>query len=267
MTLAPPPPVSGAPRRASLPTKPRTAGPVAPKVLFHAIPGWGKTTLAANAPSPLILTAPDETGYYKLLSAKRVPSVHAENVPDWSTLLGMIDELATGKHDFKSVWLDVLGGFARLCDEYVCNRDFKGDWGERGFLNYHKGYELSAQEWSIMLRKMETVNSRGITVGILAHTQIKTHQNPEGKDFDRYEPQAHPKIAERTVSWASDVLFGKFMSVVNQDGKGIGGKTRVVYAQHSDARVAKSQHGLPEVMSVSDDMNRTYADVFAHFPK
>ena len=117
-----------------------------PRLILNAVEGWGKTTAGAYAPDPAILMARGESGYTTLLGVGSVPAVPTATVDSWQKLLGLLDQLVAGT-DRKTLVLDALGGFERLCQEHVCACDFDGDWGERGFMSFQKGYELSATEW------------------------------------------------------------------------------------------------------------------------
>lgn len=254
---APPPSRPAAPSAALTPPvtldlSPRKAKPICPRIIFTAVEGFGKTTLGAYAPNPVILMAREETGYDTLLSAGRVPAVPAIAIADWPALIATLDALIADSKDREWVILDALGGFERLCHEFVCKRDFANDWGEKGFTSYNKGYDISVSEWLKMLQRLDQLNSRGIGILILGHSKIRPFKNPTGADFDRYVCDCHDKTWGASAKWADAVLFGNFFTVIDKEkkgkGKGIGGTDRVLYTERRDAWDAKNRYGMdPEI--------------------
>ena len=140
--VRPPPPkpagdVAKAPTMDKTPgLSPRDPKHYAPRIIVHAVEGFGKTTLGAHTRDPCILMARGETGYDTLLSAGRVPAVVADEVLTWRDLVAWLERLINDHRGINTLVLDGLGGFERLCHEHVCARDFNGDWSERGFASY-----------------------------------------------------------------------------------------------------------------------------------
>lgn len=238
--------------------KPRKVGKLCPKMVFYAIPGWGKTSLAAHAEDPIVFMSRGEMGYDTLLRAGRVPAVPAELIEDWDDLLSWLDALAANPQGRKTIVLDALGGFERLCHEKVCKRDFKNDWSDGGFMSYHKGYDRAVGEWNNLLQRLEAIRQKHeVTTILLAHSRIRTFDNPMGAKFDRYECDVHPKAWATISRWADDILFAKFETIIDREkqgkGKGIGGTERIIYGEHRDAFDAKSQHGFPAEHRVTSD--------------
>lgn len=210
-----------------------------------------------------------ETGYTTLRKYNLVPDVdtvtddagNARTIDAWPELLSVVDQLA--ESEYETVVLDALGGYERLCHEHVCARDYKNEWGDKGFGSFQKGYDTSITDWLILLQKLEALKTRGKRTVLLSHTQVKTHKNPLGADFDRYVADCHPKTWAATCKWADFVFFGNFKSIteVRQEtgniakdkGKGIGGTDRVIYTQQCDAYTAKNRGGMPSEIAIPDD--------------
>lgn len=238
------------------------------RIVLNAVEGWGKTTAGAHAPGAAILMARGETGYETLLRNSRVPSVPAAYVQDWPELLLRIESLTKEPGEIRTLIFDALGGFERLCHEFVCRRDFNGDWGERGFLSYNKGYDLSVADWLDMLARLDRLrNEHHIGLVLLSHCKIKTFKNPMGEDYDRYVSDVHDKTWAATAKWCDAVFFGNFFSVVEKDspkarkGKGIGGADRVLYAERRDAFDAKNRHGMEPIIDIPDDPALVWATI------
>ena len=220
-----------------------------PRIVVNGVEGWGKTSLAAYAPEPAILMARDETGYLTLLGAGTVPNVDAGAIDAWPELLALLDELA-GRDElpYKTLALDAMGGFERLCHEHVCRRDFNNDWGERGFASYQKGYDVALSDWLGLLQRLDKINQRGLMILILAHCQIRPFKNPLGEDYDRFVANVHHKTWSTTHKWVDAVFFANFIPVIDEKKgsrpKGIGGNDRIIFTQHHDAYDAKNRYGM-----------------------
>jgi len=92
-----------------------------------------------------------------------------------------------------------------------------------------------------------------MSVIFLAHSAIKTFNNPSGENFDRWEMKTDRRISALLKEWADCVLFGNYDIAVDiqkgqSKGKGFGGD-RVIYANHSPAWDAKNRYGITEPIS------------------
>ena len=212
--------------------------------------------------------APGEDGYLTLLGHKRVPEVGRVEVDTWEALLGLLDYLIQHPDECRTVVLDGLAGFEGLCHRKVCDRDFNGDWSERGFAAYGRGYDASAREWIHLLERLDRVRQLGKTVLLLAHTEIRTFSNPTGSDFDQYLTNLHKKTWAVTKPWPDTVLFGSTVTVVSKDKggkpKAEGGTDRILYTSLTDGYCAKNRHGLPPEILMPNDPERLWETLSAH---
>jgi hypothetical protein len=154
-----------------------------------------------------------------------------------------------------------------MCHEIVCRRDFGGEWGEKGFAAYHKGYDLAVGEWLKLLARLERLNEQhGVTIVLLGHAKVQAFRNPLGPDYDRYVSDVHAKTWGPSARWADAVLFGNFYTVVDREkqgkGKGVGGTDRVIYTERRDAWDAKNRYGMPEEIWLDKDRTRSWAQVW-----
>lgn len=263
----PPPPPGGppAPQPAGVAPTIRKAGAVLlpERIVVFAVEGWGKTTLGAYAPRPVFILAPGETGIDTLRAYNRCPEVDAITPANWADALAAVDYLSATATGHKTLVIDALGGFERLCHEHVCQRDFKGEWGERGFSAFQKGYDLSIGEWLVLLRKLDRLRAeRGVTILALAHAKVKNFRNPLGPDFDKYVVDLHEKTWGVTHKWADAALFGNFYQVLDGEKKGrvrgVGGNERVLYTEHTDAYDGKNRYGLPAALGIPNDPTKVW---------
>ena len=225
---------------------------------FHAGVGFGKTSLAACSLSPIFVQTRGETGLDALIQSGQLPEVpHFPELQTWTDLLAALHFLKTEEHAFKTLVLDTGNGAERMMHEFVCDRDFGGDWTETGFMGYMRGYEVSLADWRMFLNALDELRKqKGMTIFLLFHSRIKTFKNPSGADYDRYVPEMHDKTWGLTKGWLDCILFGNFEVTVMAGGKeaqpGRKGKAaeasaRIIYT-HSDNPTfdAKNRLGLPE---------------------
>lgn len=219
----------------------------------------GKSSLVGNAPDAVVMpTRQEET--WDLL--KRTGAVPADlpvlpTPQSWGDVLGILSSLLEDEHGFRLLGIDTIGGCERLCHEHVCAQHFKGDWGERGFAGYQRGYEVALAEWREFLGLLDRLRDhRQMRVVLLGHTRIKQWRNPEGPDFDRYTVDVHDKTWALTHKWADAVLLANYYVETEQDNgkraKGRGGQQRFIYTEHSAAYDAKNRLGLPSEISMGN---------------
>lgn len=242
-----------------------------PRIVLNATEGWGKTSCGAYAPKPLLLMSSDETGYDTLAGAGLVPEIPADVVRDWKHLNDILTKLGNeATLPYKTLILDATGGFEKMCHLFVCKRDFSGDWGEKGFSAFQRGYDVAVPEWTDMLVKLDRIRNKGVMIILLGHTKVGPYKNPTGNDFDRFTSDLHAKTWGVTHRWADAVLFGKFVTITEtkkNKTKGIGGEERILYTEWRDAYDAKNRYGMPPEIEIPDDPTKTWETIWKHIYK
>ena len=250
---------------------------MAPRIGINGVEGWGKTTLAAFAPKPAILMSRGETGFVTLRSKQLVPDADCLEVSTWADALAAVESIVNTDHE--TLVLDALGGFERLCHEFVCKRDFGGEWGgpsDKGFLSYGKGPDISIAEWLKMLAALDRVrSSRGVAIILLSHAKIKPFKNPLGVDFDRYVADCHEKTWSVTHKWLDASFFANFETITAggevgdrpKKGKGLGGDERKIYTVRRDAYDAKNRYGMDAELVMPPDATRMWSTLWEAMTK
>lgn len=234
---------------------------------MYGPPGIGKTSFGASAPDPIFLHDEQEDGVNTLRAARRIPEDTPALPPaaTWGDVLGSLRALSEGEHTYKSLVIDTIGGMERLCHEHVCNRDFNGDWGERGFSSYAKGYEVALADWRQFLNALDDLRThRGMRVILLGHSQVKPFKNPHGEDYDRYVPDVHHKTFSVTHKWADMILFANYYVHVDSKGgraKGKGGQLRMLYTEYHAAFEAKNRFGLPAEIEMGNSGTEAWTNL------
>lgn len=244
-----------------------TSKPLPSRWGLYAINGFGKTSLWAHAPSPIFIQTQGETGLETLISAGQLPPTpHFPEIGTWAELTAALRTLQTEEHAYKTLVIDTANGAERMLHEYVCQRDYNGDWDskEYGFLAWGgKGFETSLADWRLFLSALDKLRiERGMTIALLVHTKVNAFKNPSGADFYKYTPDMHEKTWGLTRGWLDNTLFGNFEVTVmsgaketrsDRKGKAAESSARILYTS-SDNPVfdAKNRLGLPAEIEMGD---------------
>ena len=238
------------------------------RYILHGVEKIGKTSFAAHAPSPVFLETSGETGLETLIDAGQLKATpHFPEIQTWEQLLSVLETLTNEDHQYRTLVIDTLNGAERLCHEFVCQRDFGNDWGERGFAGYQRGFEVSLAEWRRFLAMLDTLRAqRNMSILTLCHTRITPFSNPEGADYDRYSPDMHRKTWGLCHKWADCVLFLNYETFVNEQdskkkGKASSTQSRVLYTERHAAYDAGNRLGLPPEI----DMGSSGAEAWQNF--
>lgn len=230
-------------------------------VLF-APEGWGKTSFGAFAPKTAFIEGRDESGLAKLVEFGRIPDVPTIKAKTWPRFIAELDSIGTSETPppFQMLCLDSVSAFETMARDFICQRDFNGQWtGKEGFQSYYKGFFRTADEWILMLTRLEAIQEKhGTTMLMLAHSKVKTLSNPSGDDFDRHVIDCDDRIWGPTAKWADAVFFGNWLTILSDSGKGIGGTVRKLYTTHTDNCDAKNRFGLPSVIEIPNDESKGF---------
>ena len=222
------------------------------RYIIHGLEKVGKTSLAAYMPKPVFIETKGETGLESLIEAGQLPEIpHYPEIMDWESLLSAVELLRTGEHDYRTLVIDTLNGGERLCHEHVCNREYKGNWGENGFTAYQRGFDVSLADWRMLLNALDNLRAqRKMTIVALCHTRCKPFKNPLGADYDRFVPDMHDKTWGLSHKRADAILYLNFETFVTESdptkkGKATSSKVRMLYTEPDAAYVAGNRMGLP----------------------
>lgn len=142
---------------------------ITPKVFFI----WGqsmsgKTYLARQFPSPLIINTDG--------NAKKVDTPSVE-VYDFETFIKVLEEVEEGKHEFKTIIIDLVDDIKTMLERWVCQTEGKKDnktYEVIGDIGYGKGYSKSKSMWQNLLVRL---NHLPYNVIFISHIVEVTEDN------------------------------------------------------------------------------------------
>ncbi len=228
-----------------------------PRITIFSTDGWGKSTLAASAPSPVFFDIEDG------LSAIDAQSWRIET---WDELMEGIGVLFEGGHEFQTVAIDTLDFLERkiiwpkVIAEY--NETVSGAQAEViTDIPYGKGYMLSIEYWRTLLQAMDDLRSKGMMIIFLAHYKQAKQTPPDMlESYDKYTLDLHDKAAKIVMEWSDVVAFGNFKiqtaSVSDKFDKkkkiykAVGDATRMLYLNEKPAWEAKNRYSLPDELEL-----------------
>jgi hypothetical protein len=236
------------------------------RVIVHGTEGVGKTSLAANAPGVVFLQSRGETGLETLIDAGRLSDTpHFPEAKTWLDAKGMLEALLNNEHSFRTLAIDTLNGLEKLCIEHTRRVFFEDD--HEKFMSYGKGQAVAANEWRELITLLDEIRSRRRMAIIgLTHTKIRTFNNPEGSDYDRFEADMSKEIWGLTLRWSDMCLFANYVTAVSKEPgankvKGKGGRDRVLYTERHAAYDAKNRVGLPATVPMGSSGAEAWANL------
>lgn len=224
----PPPKQAKAPTSSSLFTYASSDIPEQGKfVLIYGEPGEGKTTLAAQFPAPIFIITHGETGIDSAKNAgvadKTIPVVRLPELykngeipegvghPGYSMCIETLLSVAAGGHDRRTVVIDTLSGLEKINEQHCASLEFKGDMSGRGQDEWNAwaaGPRRAESYWlSEFIPACLSCIEAGYNVVLLAHCKTATIKNPNGPDYQKYQPDLVDRIFNSTSKSLQYILF------------------------------------------------------------
>lgn len=218
-------------------------------MLIYGPDGVGKSTFAADAPSPIFIGKEDGTHH---LHVARFPEPKS-----YGDIITCLDELRTDTHEFKTVALDSLDWFEPLVWAAVCREDRVNSIEKVGG-GYGKGYLEANSYWMKMIDRIRMLReARGMNVIAIAHSQIKAFNDPtHTAPYDRYQVKINEKAAAIWREFVDVVGFATYEVYTQTDASGkkskaFGDGKRVLYTERRPGFDAKNRLGLPFELALS----------------
>lgn len=208
------------------------------KTVIYGAEGIGKSTLAAGFPNPLFLDLEDGTAH---LSVRRLTRTE---LPSCAAVRAAIREISVAGTDVAgTVVLDTVDWLEAMAAEEVIAEANDAKITSIESFGYGKGYTYLREKLTMVLADLDRCIRAGQHVVLLAHSRVARHEPPDSAAYDRYELKMSKQVAPLIKEWADCLLFGNFVTLVNE-GKGVGGKKRRLWAERTAAIEAKNRVGL-----------------------
>ena len=229
----------------SLASLQRVSAHLPPRLLIYGQPGIGKTSLAAEFPSPVFLQVEDGT-------PADTEIVSFGHLGSYADVIEALEALYTEEHEFKTVVLDSLDKLEPLVWAYVCEEN---KWKDIETPGYGKGYVAADAVWRDLIGACNALRrDRGMMVLLIAHSTVERFDDPTTSSYSRYDIRLHKRALGMIQDEMDAILFlNQDVSIKEEDAgfnkktsKGKGGGNRVIYCELRPSFVAKNRFGLPD---------------------
>jgi hypothetical protein len=216
----------------------------APRIFLYGPHGIGKNTWAAGASNPIFIQTEDGMG---LLESAAFPVATAP-----AQIHEAIGLLYYEPHEFQTVVLDSTDWLDNLITAEIRANHEKND------LAYGKDALLVAEQWRSVLDGLNALRSKGMTVILLGHCEIKRFDPPDAESYERYQPKMTARASALVQEWADCVLFANWKTLVKKEvvanataktpttkSKPLATSERLIFTGEKPAHLAKNRFGLP----------------------
>lgn len=233
-------------------------------IVCYGPSGVGKSSIWSFLHNVGFIHDPKDEGIVDLTSFGQTPSPKwVEEAKDFEHTLELLAEVANQEHDITHLVIDSLTGFELFCFQYHCRENFENDWSNKGFYSYMQGPKNAAKtDWPRFLDAMDDVRRSGISVVAIAHSQVKTFNNPDGDNYDQHRPYLDNETWQQTHRWAKAVLFYNLEVGLTKKGartKAVAGsESRMLYCDIGATFIAKNRWGINAVIDAGGSAEEAY---------
>lgn len=221
-----------------------------PRILIHADHKVGKSSLAASAPDSIFINLED--------GLDEIDTSAFQKCETFNDVTGQIDYLYNEEHDFKTLVIDSIDWLETIINQHVCTQGGKESIADFG---YGTGYTAALENFGKVINALDMLRAKhNMIIILLAHSQIKTYQNPAGSDYDQYRIKLREKNAELFLEWCDLIGFMHFQVFAKQVSggfqedrhKAVGGTERVLSVAPHAAYTSGNRYSITEDISLPD---------------
>lgn len=176
-----------------------------PRIVIHGMPGVGKTSFFANAKKPIFIQVEDGLDYLDV-EVDAFPLVQS-----FDEAIKYLDLLIKEDHEYQTVVIDSIDWLQTLSYEKIVSAE-PGKSMATACGGYGKGYVVAYELINSVLKRLDVLRQRGMTVGLICHTGIKSIADPriEGT-YDTYDfalqKNNNADINARITDWSDFIGF------------------------------------------------------------
>lgn len=210
--------------------------------------GVGKTTWGASFPDVLIADLEKGSEH---LDVARVP---ADKLNTLAAFRVFLKELIDTNHKFKTLVIDSAEALEGLISDGVCleGKVASIELYEGG---YGKGFTRTREIMREIFGDFRLLQSKGMTIVIVAHTQVKQHNDPAtNQTYDRVIMRCNDKMAALIRDLSDNVFYATYKVFTTKEKgktKAFGDGQRVMYTQWRPGFDAKNRLDLPLELPLS----------------
>ncbi len=223
------------------------------RMSLYGVDGIGKSTFAANAPSPIFIGAEDGTAHLDVTRFQRPET--------WEDIMAAIGVLYEQEHDFKTLVLDTADWAEDFARQSVCQEHQVTGIESLG---YGKGFTYTAEKFITLLRGFDALyQARSMNIIVISHCQVATFNDPENEPYDRYQMKLDKRIEPKIREWCDVNAFANYDTSVAKTGEGPQNKKtgdflkkqknlavsygkRLLFTERRAAFDAKNRYSLPD---------------------
>lgn len=193
-----------------------------PRIVLSGEPKAGKTTFASKAPNPLFIPIVGEEGCAGIIDEKG-NEVDVDSTPvvkSFDALVGILQWLETGEHDYRTVIIDSLSTAERmiwsdLCASYSAKsiEDVGGGYG--------KGYTMTLEKFRMITEMVTRLrDKRGMIAILISHVTPRALTDAESNEqYDAFDLSLNKKVTALFQQWADYMMFASKNYYVTEQGK------------------------------------------------
>lgn len=229
---------------------------------FLGAPGVGKSSLAAQFPSPEVVCDARDQGMLDLASEGLLPfGPDKVNVCDsYDKYVQTLEAVVAGS--CQTVICESILGIQHLCHQLTSKKDYEDDYSGKKFYNYQNGPRTAAERYFQviidLLLKAQNKGKHGILVG---HLSPKTEETRKGHTVLIDKIMSSTATMERIqVSFTNIFCFITEARLENVRGNvnRANGFTRLCYPQENPIYPSKNRMGLSVEFELPDNVHQAY---------
>lgn len=197
------------------------------------------STFASQFPDAIFLAT--EAGLNSL-------EVYQAPVPSWEKMLELCKDLASGKHNFKTVVIDTVDNAYKLCSEFMCEKlkishESDAKWG--------KGFSMVNSEFQRVITRLSHLPYGLI---MISHSKEKEIETKTGTKVRKIIPTIPNGGREIILGMVDITLYADIMPIKDGEGKKVIGSRRVFRTKPTTSYEAGDRtKRLPEILDLDYD--------------
>ncbi len=230
----------------------RANSSLSPILLIYGAEGRGKTTLASKFPKPVALLL--ERGLPRGVTIDAF-----DGVVSFDDVMNALREVFDNPGEYQTLVIDTVDALEALLLEHVCRAN---GWANIEKPSYGKGYVAADTEWRRVIRALNAIRNKGITIVLICHAAVERVDDPRAPSYTSYQPRLHRRGRALVMDSTDAILFlSEDLRTVTDDGgfreriRGAAPEGRFLFCEGKPAYAAKNRFGMPAKMPIPIDFD------------